>query len=503
MYKVVDGHVNINYMPSPTSNAFMLDDSFVKGLRGPVGSGKSVTCIFDLFRRAQEQKPFNGIRSTRWAGIRNTFSQLHTTVLKSWKEWFPETHCVIRQTPFLSANLKQDLSDGTRMEMEVLFLALDQADDMKKLLSLELTGAWINEARELPKAILDGVTQRVNRYPPVDAGGPTWTGVIMDTNPPDTDHWWYRIFEKECPRNWKQFVQPPALFRVQTEGKEFPEYIPNRGQVKGVLPAENIDHLSGGYQYYLNMVGGKTEEWINVYVLNEYGTVVDGKPVYPEYHDTVHRAKEELDVFYGIPIIIGIDLGLTPAAAFCQISPSGQFRVIDEIVTENMSLRQFATDLLRPHCMNNYHGAQFVRYCDPAGTQQSASDAKTYVQLLQECGVPVLPAGTSNRFPHRRESLVKYMIRKSSDGEEAFLVSPKCEMLRQGLMGRYCFRRIRVAGDERYHDEPSKNKWSHIVEACQYAAVGMDHGAMNSYAGQDGSGYHNVRKKPIVTRKWV
>ncbi len=28
------------------------------------------------------------------------------------------------------------------------------------------------------------------------------------------------------------------------------------------------------------MIGGKTEDWIKVYILNEYGTVVDGRPVY-------------------------------------------------------------------------------------------------------------------------------------------------------------------------------------------------------------------------------
>ena len=41
------------------------------------------------------------------------------------------------------------------VELEVIFLALDRPEDVKKLLSLELTGVWVNEAREIPKSIID------------------------------------------------------------------------------------------------------------------------------------------------------------------------------------------------------------------------------------------------------------------------------------------------------------------------------------------------------------
>jgi len=44
---------------------------------------------------------------------------------------------------------------------EILFRALDTPDDVRKVLSLELTGAYINEGREVPKAILDMIGGRV------------------------------------------------------------------------------------------------------------------------------------------------------------------------------------------------------------------------------------------------------------------------------------------------------------------------------------------------------
>ncbi len=51
------------------------------------------------------------------------------------------------------------------VDMEVLFRALDRPDDAKKVLSLELTGAWVNEAREVPKGIIDALGDRTGRYP--------------------------------------------------------------------------------------------------------------------------------------------------------------------------------------------------------------------------------------------------------------------------------------------------------------------------------------------------
>src|SRR3546814_1346604 len=92
--------------------------------------------------------------------------------------------------------------------IEVLCLSLDRPEDVRKLLSLERSVVWINEARDVPKALLDGLTGRVGRYPSARDGGCTWSGVILDTNPPDTDHWWYRLAEEERPEGWEFFAQP-------------------------------------------------------------------------------------------------------------------------------------------------------------------------------------------------------------------------------------------------------------------------------------------------------
>ena len=145
----------------------MKDDTFFRGIRGPMGSGKSVGCCVEALRRAlMQKKNKDGIRRSRWAIIRNTNPQLKTTTIKTWLHWFPENdwgrfHWSVPYTH----HIKQ--SD---IDLEVIFLALDRPEDVKKLLSLELTGIWINEA-EVPKSIIDACTMRVGRFPSMREGG--------------------------------------------------------------------------------------------------------------------------------------------------------------------------------------------------------------------------------------------------------------------------------------------------------------------------------------------
>ena len=80
---------------------FMKDESFFRGLRGPVGSGKSVSCCIEIMRRALMQQPAeDGIRYSRWAVIRNTNPQLKTTTIKTWVDWFQKMHGVSLITVF-------------------------------------------------------------------------------------------------------------------------------------------------------------------------------------------------------------------------------------------------------------------------------------------------------------------------------------------------------------------------------------------------------------------
>ena len=404
---------------------------------GPIGSGKSTGCAWEMYRRMAEQSPgADGKRRSRWAVVRNTYRELADTTVKTWLDWFPEQFT----GKFIAQDMAHYFSYGD-IEAEILFRALDRPQDVKKLLSLELTGAWINEAREVPKSVIDMIQGRVGRYPSKREGGPTWFGVIMDTNPPDNDHWWYRIFEEDKPEGFELYRQP-----------------------SGIGPdAENVENLPDGY--YTRMMNGKDQEWVKVYIVGEYGFLADGRPIYPEYKDSVHCKPFEV-----IPgdIYIGIDFGLTPAAVFAQRAASGQWRWLHEVVTEDMGAVRFAELLKRE--MNKFPVHQFILYGDPAGEQRAQTDERTPFDILRVNGLMCLPA-PSNDFTLRREAVAQPLSRLI-DGEPGLVIHPDCKQVRKGMSGGYNYKRIQVSGDERYHDKPDKNRYSHCCEAGQYLMLG-------------------------------
>ena len=89
--------LNLDFSTSPTVWKFLKDDSFVRGLIGPVGSGKSYACCAEVFKRAVQQKPSprDGIRYSRFVVVRNSYPMLKTTTIKTWLELFPENVWVV------------------------------------------------------------------------------------------------------------------------------------------------------------------------------------------------------------------------------------------------------------------------------------------------------------------------------------------------------------------------------------------------------------------------
>ena len=442
----------INYVPAgPTVERFHQSEAFVRGLMGPVGSSKSTACCVEMFMRACEQPPDGKTRRTRWAVLRNTYPELKSTTIKTWQEWFP--FCQMKWDSPISSRIAVTLPDKTWLEMEVYFLALERPEDVGKLKSLELTGAWMNEAGEMAKGVFDMLTQRVGRYPSKKRGGPKWSGVLMDTNPPDDDSWYYKLAEKDTPKGWDFFKQPGGLKEVNGEFVVNPE-------------AENVENLPNGHEYYLRQLGGKSKDWIRVFLCGSYGAIISGKPVYPEYNDDIHC--KAVKPYPKVPLILGFDFGLTPACSICQLSPRGQFVVLDELVALDMGIRQFTRDIVIPHLSMNYAGMTFQGVGDPSGMSRKDTDEKTCFMELAELGIPCVPA-SSNNFTARREAVAKYLT-KMIDGQPGFLIDPKADMNRRGHRGRYQFNRVQVSG-ERFRDVPDKNDASHPCEATQYAAL--------------------------------
>jgi hypothetical protein len=459
-------------------------DDFVRCIRGPFGSGKTVLCVHEILKRAQEQKPYvvyapsgeveSATRYTRWVIVRNTFPELKLTTVKTWLRWVPEQLGSFSWSPPFVHHLNYKMPDGTTVDAEVIFLALDRPDDIKKLLSLEVTGAMINEAREVQKDILDALTGRVGRYPDPAMGGPTWSGIIMDTNSPGEEHWipiiagdvdppdWMnqeelRLYVK--PPSWSFFTQPPAMLEV-FEGDTITGYEINPDRENPIL----------GEQYYKQMIAGKSRTWINIYILNRYATLIAGKAVYEkEWNDTIHIARERLVPIEGLPLIIGLDYGRTPAAAFKQ-KVGGQMRLIHELVLTGVSTRTFAIAIKRELTRLRWEHFRLDIHGDPSGDDLKETSDDAPSQIMRANGVPAKAAPTNDPLV-RIETTAALMTQMTADGP-AFLVSPTCKTFIAGARGGYHYKPVGGVRSGLFDAKANKNRFSHIVEADQYANVG-------------------------------
>lgn len=395
----------------------------------------------EILRRAQRQeKGADGKRRTRFAIVRNSYPELRTTTLKTWGDWCPPQYGKLTMdSPIIHKVTTAEL------DLEVLFLALDRPEDQRKLLSLELTGAWLNEAREIPKAILDAMTGRVGRYPSRMMGGCTWSGIIMDTNPPDDQSWWHMMAEGDTPAGWEFFQQPSGLS---------PD-------------AENLQNLPP--KYYLRLKEGKDPDWIKVYVEGEYGFVTEGKPVYPMYRDSVHCA--EIEPVKGLPLLVAADFGLTPAAVIGQKLVDGRWFILDEIITDSCGVTRFA-EVVKSYMAQHYGEWKISgAWGDPAGNQRAQTDERTALEIMTLVTKWKWKPAPTNDLTMRREVVVG-ALNRLVDGFPGILVSPKCQKVRKGFSGGYHYKFFQSGQGTQVHETPAKNQFSHPHDAVQYLLLG-------------------------------
>ena len=295
----------------------------------------------------------------------------------------------------------------------------------------------------------------MERFPAARDGGCAWAGVIMDTNPPDTDHWWHRLAEEARPEGWDFFSQPGGLLEQD-------------GALSAQPPAPKT-WSTCRQNFYKRRMAGKSPRHVRVYYCGRYGFVQDGLPVYPEFDEARHLSPAPLSPVDGLPLFVGLDFGLTPAAVLAQRLPDGRWLFLDELVSQNMGMLRFAAllnDLLR----SRYGQLTPVIWGDPAGMARAQTDERTPYDILRASGLPARPTPTND--PLLRREVMAAALSRSIDGAPGLLLAPSCRTLARGMAGAWRYRRLLVSGEDRYTDEPEKNRFSHVCEAAQYLLVG-------------------------------
>ncbi len=449
--------LDIDYKVVPTFCKVHRDTNPYIFVMWPVGSVKSTGCIFHAFLNAMRQKPdHNGVRHCRHLVVRATYPSLRASTIKTWISWFKDKITMNYGIP-ITGRIRYPMEDGTTVDMEVVFLAVDDEQSTEKLRSLEVTSAHINEAAEISEYTFSMLKTRYNRFPAKKDGGCVNPFIILDYNAVSTDHWLYKMAEETKPKKHSFYKQPPAVTKL-----------PN-GEYKVNPDADNAENLDDEY-YSMNVLGAD-EDFINVNIMNNYGEVCYGRPVYKDYDDNIHFTGETILPLREVPVIIGVDQGLTPAAIFTQQAPDGRVLIFDEITTLDCSLQEFCQDHLWPKITTKYPWitSNFKVVCDPATKQRSMNDAKAGFDVLKDNGLPVYIA-KSNTFTDRKEAVVHYLRMR-----DKFKLGVGCPVLRKGFLSEYKYDEHRTVQGVMYKDKPSKNEYSHIHDALQYAMMEYVH----------------------------
>lgn len=476
----------INYIPSKSGYAFHNDDSIVKIIVGPYGSGKSCCAAVDILTYACIQNPdSDNIRHSRVLVVRSTYNELLMTTRKSLLEILPD-QCGTITAGGLSPRgfYTIPLPDGTTVELELNLLAIQYPDDCNKLRSINATFAWLNEGSTLIPEVLPTVQQRVGRFPSESLGGVHWGGVIIDSNMPSHGSWLWDLINNP-PSNYLVIKQPPAAIEIiNAQGdKEYvindnAENLENLGSVEQGDPIEFISEddykqylHTKGKRYYRNQIDtllrlGRIDVIENQYCMIDV-PIIEGKPVFPEFSMERHVSKQSLAPISFQPIIIGSDTsGIHPAAVIMQ-AQHGKWCVLDELYAEGEGLETFLYGMLIPLLRDKYPTNKPIAVLDPSNPRDSYT-AQTPKARFEEAGIDSTIEISNS--PKVRITAVSTLLNLYSGG---LLINKDCEMLIRGFRSEYKYRKIKSTGTvtNAYTPTPEKNEYSHIADACQYACL--------------------------------
>lgn len=443
----------INFEVIKSLDTFFYSEKFVSLAVGPVGSTKTTAGIMKILHHAAQMAPCkDGVRRSRCIWVRNTREQLRDTSIPDFLKWIPDGV----MGSFLKTEYKFVIKVGD-VECEVLFRGLDDANDVRRLLSLQASFIIFDEFREIHPDIYNAAQGRVGRYPDkmmngvgckTDDGRPNMHLWGM-TNPPDQDTFWEELLSNP-PENVEVTIQPSGLSPEADWNKFLPD------------------------DYYDNLAHGKTEDWIAVYIHAQFGKSLSGQPVFSAFDRSTHVADAPIQPIYAqTPLLIGVDAGRTPAAVIGQLAYDGRLVVYDSIISENMGALRFIEEKLNPLLVNKFPGRQALIIIDPTALYGGQNDERSVADMYRAHGFALKPAKT-NAIAARLNAVDRFLTR-TVGGKPAITIDPEgASSLVQAMAGKYRYK-INTKGVK--DDKPEKSHpWSDCCDSLQYLCLHADGG---------------------------
>lgn len=451
------------YEAPPVCAEFMKSEAFGRIIAGPIGSGKTTSCIIELLRRAynQEKAP-DGYRYTRFAVVRQTLKQLKDTVLKDCDTWLATNNLGSWK---ISEGVYHVQFDDVRSEW--VFIPLEDAADQARLLSMQLTGAWLSECVEMKIDILGPVSGRIGRYPAGAKGSPTWAGIIADTNMPVEMSDWQRFME-DLPTGWAKWVQPSGV----APNAENLNFLTQSAETMR-LPINHPARIAQGRLYYQRLIDmyGEKSSWVKRYVYAQYGDDPSGQGVFADTFIPSFHIQDQTFIVPGAPLLIGQDFGRNPWSVICQVDPLGRLLMHQEIPAFNTGLEKHVNQSLRAALMHPaYLGLRYIVIGDPSGVNKESVSEESPFDALTRLGIPWQKAPTNDLDPRLRA--VETILGRQVAGGPAFIVSRAgCPLLARALSGGYRYKAHKEGALKPVPEKNDKEGYSHPVDCVQYVCL--------------------------------
>jgi hypothetical protein len=448
---------------------------------------------------AQQAPAADGIRYSRIAIIRQSLKDAKATVLKDVRGWFGS----IADWRVSESTLYLEYGD---VYSEWPFIPLDEPDDVKRLLSLQLTAAYINECIETDINLLSDIAGRVGRYPNNDQGVCSWSGIWADTNAPILNTPWAGFLEAPPPQ-WQVYHQPagnvwptfaevedPSLsasdrailaskgesttIRVQTGGAENLPHL-NQTAETVLLPENDPIRIKQGMGYYDRLLSVGSPDYIRRYVYSEFGRDPSGAAVFAEsFKYDYHVSTTPLEPVYSRMLIVGQDFGRSPWSLVCQLDHSGRLLVLEEVpgrgpTGENIGLEQHCKQNLIPALLApRFAGRPIGVVGDPSGRAKDSNFEWNSFDVLKHCGLSAEPAPTNDLDPRLR-GVEQFFIRNIQGGPAILIDGTRCPTLVAALNGQYKFDvESDKSGGTYQKSIPEKlHPWSDVADCLQYVCL--------------------------------
>lgn len=484
--------------PGPVAEAYYWDDSFVVGIQGPVGSGKTTTKMRRKLRRAvmMPRSVIDGQRHYKVLFVRENYRQLWSSVIPSYLESYPRDlgdWVGGRGAPVQHTIQFEDDLGIINWTAEFMAFGDNVANSLR---GTQVTDLDISEADTNPIDTLTFGAGRIMRYPGrrhFEGYHPRYLSygqIDCDFNAPDEDNWTFKVFHDATEladlQKTLTGMRDSALADQNMSADEMASMPPvavtfHRQPGFGEPGVENLQNLLPGFyeqQIALNKLAGKSDVTARM-VFNKTTYLRAGDPVFKDqFNRRIHVATETIPVEPGVGLRIGLDQGFKGAAVILQFLPPFHWRALAELhfPQDRLMAVTFGQRLAALLASPRFAGCRIeAGWGDMAGEQGASAGADenaTWNKLVgQTCDFRVRPQriGT-NRIQPRLEG-VRAALEFIQGGEPGLLIDPACKFLIRGFEARYVWKdEVDQHGDKRKVPDKTLTE-ANVMDALQYVLL--------------------------------